>query len=54
MRRLGCLLRDGATLVLDDVGPLDATLEIACHALSWWAGEITRVNTYLTTHDASG
>ncbi len=54
MRRLGCLLREGATLVLDDVSPLDATLEVACRALSWWSGEITRVNTYLTTHDASG
>ncbi|MGB8202921.1 MAG: cupin domain-containing protein [Pseudonocardiaceae bacterium] len=54
MRRLGWLLKEGATLVLDDVGPLDATLELACRALSWWAGEITRVNTYLTTHDASG
>ncbi|MGH3874121.1 MAG: JmjC domain-containing protein [Pseudonocardiaceae bacterium] len=54
MRRLGFLLQEGATLVLDDVGPLDATLEIACRALSWWAGETTRVNTYLTTHDASG
>lgn len=54
IRRLGYLLREGATLVLDDVGPLDATLELSCRALSWWAGEITRVNTYLTTHDASG
>ncbi|MGB7796166.1 MAG: cupin domain-containing protein [Pseudonocardiaceae bacterium] len=54
MHRLGCLLREGATLVLDDVGPLDATLEIACRALSWWAGEATRVNTYLTTQDSSG
>jgi hypothetical protein len=42
MRRLGCLLREGATL------------EVACRALSWWAGETARVNTYLTTHDASG
>lgn len=54
MCRLGYLLREGATLVLDDVGPLDATLELACRALSWWAGETTRVNTYLTTQDASG
>lgn len=54
MRQLGCLLREGATLVLNDVGPLDATLELACRALSWWAGETTRVNTYLTTQDASG
>lgn len=54
MRRLGRLLREGATLILDDVGPLDATMEIACRALSWWAGETARVNAYLTTHDASG
>ncbi|MGH3832667.1 MAG: JmjC domain-containing protein, partial [Pseudonocardiaceae bacterium] len=54
MRRLGCLLREGCTLVLDDVGPLDATLELTCRALSWWAGETTRVNAYLTTQDASG
>jgi hypothetical protein len=54
MLRLGCLLREGATLVLDDVGPLDATLEIACRALSWWASETTRVNAYLTTQDAIG
>ncbi|MGH3821448.1 MAG: JmjC domain-containing protein [Pseudonocardiaceae bacterium] len=54
MRRLGRLLREGSTLVLDDVGPLDATLEVACRALSWWAGETTRVNTYLTTQDAIG
>lgn len=54
MRRLGCLLREGATLVLDDVGPLDATLEVACRALSWWSGETTRVNAYLTTQNASG
>lgn len=54
MLRLGRLLHEGATLVLDDVGPLDATLEVGCRALSWWASEITRVNTYLTTQDASG
>ncbi|MGH3854494.1 MAG: JmjC domain-containing protein [Pseudonocardiaceae bacterium] len=54
MRRLGCLLREGCALVLDDVGPLDATLEVACRALSWWAGETTRVNAYLTTQHASG
>ncbi|MGH3851950.1 MAG: JmjC domain-containing protein [Pseudonocardiaceae bacterium] len=54
MRRLGHLLQQGCTLVLDDLGPLDATMEVACRALSWWAGELVRVNTYLTTHDASG
>jgi Cupin superfamily protein len=54
MHRLGRLLKQGATLVLDDVGPLDATLEIGCRALSWWANEITRVNIYLSTQNASG
>ncbi|MGH3806049.1 MAG: JmjC domain-containing protein [Pseudonocardiaceae bacterium] len=54
MRRLGCLLKEGATVVLDDVGPLNATLEIACRALSWWASEIARVNVYLSTQEASG
>ena len=54
MPRIGHLLRQGATLVLDDLGPLDASMEIACRALSWWSGELTRVNTYLTTKDAAG
>lgn len=54
MRRLGQLLQAGCTLILDDVGPLDATLEVACRAVQWWAGELTRVNIYLTTQDASG
>ena len=54
MRRLGHLLQQGCTLVLDDLAPLDATMEVACRALSWWASELVRVNTYLTTHDASG
>lgn len=54
MRRIGESLQAGCTLVLDDVGPFDPPLEFACRALGWWAGEITRVNTYLTTQDASG
>jgi hypothetical protein len=54
MRRIGNYLKHGCTLVLDDLGPLDAVMEVACRALSWWAGEFTRVNTYLTTQDASG
>ncbi|MGH3624847.1 MAG: JmjC domain-containing protein [Sciscionella sp.] len=54
MRQLGQFLEEGCTLVLDDIGPLDATMEVACRALGWWAGELVRVNTYLTTHDAGG
>ncbi|APU13191.1 MULTISPECIES: JmjC domain-containing protein [Actinoalloteichus] len=54
MPRIGHYLEQGATLVLDDLAPLDATLEVACRALSWWSGEHTRVNMYLTTQEASG
>lgn len=54
MPEIGHLLGQGATLVLDDLGPLDATLEVACRALAWWAGEHARVNAYLTTRAASG
>lgn len=54
MPRIGQLLDQGCTLVLDDLGPLDATFEIACRALTWWTGELTQVNTYLTTQNASG
>ncbi len=53
-RRIGGLLKEGCTLVVDNLGPLDSTLEIACRALSWWAGEPARVNAYLTTGQASG
>jgi Cupin superfamily protein len=54
MPRIGRLLEHGATLVLDDLAPLDTTLEVACRALSWWSGEPARLNTYLTTQEASG
>lgn len=54
MHRIGSYLKHGCTLILDDLGPLDAVMEVACRALSWWTGEFTRVNTYLTTQDASG
>jgi hypothetical protein len=54
MPRIGQLLEQGCTLVLDDLGALDATFEVACRALSWWSGELARVNTYLTTQEASG
>lgn len=54
MRRLGRLLEEGCTLVVDNLAPLDSTLEIACRAVGWWAGEPARVNAYLTTGQASG
>lgn len=52
--RIGRLLERGATLVLDDLGPLDPTLDVACRALSWWTGELVRANAYLTTRSAGG
>jgi hypothetical protein len=36
MPRIGRLLEHGATLVLDDLAPLDTTLEVACR-LDWTA-----------------
>jgi cupin superfamily protein len=54
MPRIGRLLDQGATLVLDDLAPLEPSLEVACRALNWWSGELTRLNTYLTTQEASG
>ncbi|MEC3995274.1 cupin domain-containing protein [Actinacidiphila sp. DG2A-62] len=52
--RLGTLLRQGATLVLDQVNTFDPTMEITCQALQWWSRERVQVNAYLTTNDASG
>lgn len=54
MERLGRLLKEGATLVLDAVNTYDATLEVACRALQWWSRELVQVNAYLTTGDAAG
>lgn len=54
MRRLGYLLQQGCTLVLDTVDSFDPTMEVACRALQWWSREVVQVNTYLTTQDASG
>ena len=54
MRRLGGLLREGATLILDQANVFDPTMEVACRALQWWAHERVQVNAYLTTNDASG
>jgi hypothetical protein len=52
--RLGILLRQGATLVLDQVNTFDPTMEVTCRALQWWSRERVQVNAYLTTNDASG
>ncbi|AWL39937.1 MULTISPECIES: JmjC domain-containing protein [unclassified Streptomyces] len=54
MRRLGALLREGATLVLDQSNVFDPTMETACRAMQWWAREHVQANVYLTTNDASG
>ncbi|WP_433268960.1 JmjC domain-containing protein [Actinosynnema sp. CS-041913] len=54
MERLGRLIQEGATLVLDGVNIYDPTLEVACRALQWWTHELVQVNTYLTTGDAAG
>ncbi|QYN41186.1 cupin domain-containing protein (plasmid) [Pseudonocardia sp. DSM 110487] len=54
MGAVGRLLDEGATFVLDGVDRLDPTMEAACRALQWWAGELVQVNCYLTTRDAAG
>jgi len=54
MRLLGTLLGGGATLVLDGTDVFDPTLEVACRAMQWWAGERAQVNLYLTTAEAAG
>lgn len=54
MRRLGSLLDEGATVILDQVNTFDPTMEVACRAMQWWAREHVQVNVYLTTNDAAG
>ncbi|MFZ3560819.1 JmjC domain-containing protein [Streptomyces sp. BH055] len=54
MHSLGSLLRDGATLILDQANVFDPTMEVICRALQWWAHERVQVNAYLTTNDAAG
>ncbi|NSC25729.1 cupin [Streptomyces albus subsp. chlorinus] len=54
MNRLGGFLREGATLILDQLNTFDPTMEVACQALQWWARERVQVNVYLTTNEASG
>jgi hypothetical protein len=54
MRSLGSLLKEGATLILDQANVFDPTMEVACRALQWWSRERVQVNAYLTTNDAAG
>ncbi|WP_330349500.1 JmjC domain-containing protein [Streptomyces sp. NBC_00582] len=54
MHSLGALLRDGATVILDQANVFDPTMEVACRALQWWSRERVQVNAYLTTNEASG
>lgn len=54
MDRLGKLIQDGVTAVLDSTDMFDPTVEVACRALQWWTGELVKANAYLTTRDASG
>ncbi|MFG2143659.1 JmjC domain-containing protein [Streptomyces sp. NPDC048696] len=54
MHRLGGLLDEGATLIMDQLNVFDPTMEVACRALQWWSHERVQVNAYLTTNEASG
>lgn len=54
MNRLGSLLWDGATVILDQANVFDPTMEVVCRAMQWWAREHVQVNVYLTTNDAAG
>ena len=54
MRSLGMLLREGATVIMDQANVFDPTMEVACRALQWWSRERVQVNAYLTTNDAAG
>ncbi|MEV4253853.1 cupin domain-containing protein [Spirillospora sp. NPDC049652] len=52
--KLDALLREGCTLVLDEVDVFDPRLEVFCRALQWWSHEIVQINAYLTTQEAAG
>ncbi|MFF8971529.1 JmjC domain-containing protein [Streptomyces sp. NPDC014995] len=54
MHSLGRLLREGATVILDQANVFDPTMEVTCRALQWWSHERVQVNAYLTTNEASG
>lgn len=52
--RLGRLLAEGCTLVVDSLNHLDPILDVTCRALQWWSGELVQVNAYLTTGNTQG
>jgi Cupin superfamily protein len=54
MAAVGRILNEGGTLILDTMNMFDPTLEVACRALGWWAGETVSVNAYLAVGDTSG
>jgi hypothetical protein len=54
MRRLGQLIEDGCTLVVDEMNTYDPTMEVASRALQWWSRELVQANMYLTTGSAAG
>ncbi|MEU6267816.1 JmjC domain-containing protein [Saccharopolyspora shandongensis] len=54
MGQIGRYLCDGCTLVLDDLGAYDPTMEVACRALQWELGERVQVNAYLTSGESGG
>lgn len=54
MAAVGRYLNDGASIVLDDVGAFDPTLQVACRALGWWAGDLVSANLYLAAGDTPG
>lgn len=42
MHRVGALMREGCTIVLDEVDFFDPAMEATCRALQWWARELVR------------
>ncbi|EQD87827.1 JmjC domain-containing protein [Saccharopolyspora erythraea] len=54
MHQISRYLRDGCTLVLDDLGAYDPTMEVTCRALQWELNERVQVNAYLTTGESGG
>ncbi|TDB91001.1 cupin [Actinomadura sp. KC216] len=52
--KLDAILREGCTLVLDEIDVFDPVLEVFCRALQWWSHEIVQINAYLTTQEAAG
>lgn len=54
MAAVGVVLNNGGTLVLDSVDTFDRTIQTACRALGWWAGELVSANMYLAAGDTAG